>query len=513
MTASSTSSLSPTEPTIREEIRAIAKLSAPISLAQVALVAMGLVDTAILGRESVDDLAAAGLARSVGFAALSFGLGIAAALEPLAAQAIGARQPNRAWKAQTSAFAAIAIAWPLMVLGSLASTFLLPRFGVEATVVDRARLFLLGQAPGQLLFLAFLVAKTFLQAHGNTSPALVATGAANVVNFIACQLFVRGDDALRSLHLPPIGLPKLGAFGAGCSSSVASLALFGVVWMAARRFRPTDVSDAGPTSHGPVRSRPPANLLGAASRETAGPTSHRPSRDEVGVRQVLAVGLPIGFQMLAEIGVFSMCALHAGEFGARAESAHQIALGLASFTFMGALGVSAGTAVRVGLAVGEGRSPRRIGLVGIGVGAGVQLFGALIFTFFPEFLAARFSQDPAVIRLGGQLLYIAAIFQLFDGMQAVAGGALRGVGDVHAAFLLNVFSHWCVGYPIALALAYGSGDLSRYNPSKYIAILLHTHDGLGVRGLWIGLTAGLVTVALTMSGRFLVLSRRTIARL
>ncbi len=488
MTASSTSSLSRTEPTIREEIRAIAKLSAPISLAQVALVAMGLVDTAILGRESVDDLAAAGLARSVGFAALSFGLGIAAALEPLAAQAIGARQPNRAWKAQTSAFAAIAIAWPLMVLGSLASTFLLPRFGVEATVVDRARLFLLGQAPGQLLFLAFLVAKTFLQAHGNTSPALVATGAANVVNFIACQLFVRGDDALRSLHLPPIGLPKLGAFGAGCSSSVASLALFGVVWMAARRFRPTDVSDAGPTSHGP-------------------------SSDEVGVRQVLAVGLPIGFQMLAEIGVFSMCALHAGEFGARAESAHQIALGLASFTFMGALGVSAGTAVRVGLAVGEGRSPRRIGLVGIGVGAGVQLFGALIFTFFPEFLAARFSQDPAVIRLGGQLLYIAAIFQLFDGMQAVAGGALRGVGDVHAAFLLNVFSHWCVGYPIALALAYGSGDLSRYNPSKYIAILLHTHDGLGVRGLWIGLTAGLVTVALTMSGRFLVLSRRTIARL
>lgn len=484
MTATGAPALAPLEPTIGEEIRAIAKLSAPISLAQVALVAMGLVDTAILGRESVDDLAAAGLARSVGFAALSFGLGIAAALEPLAAQAIGARQPNRAWKAQTSAFAAVAIAWPLMVLGSLAITFVLPRFGVEATVVDRARLFLLGQAPGQLLFLAFLVAKTFLQAHGNTTPALVATGVANAVNFIACQLFVRGDDALRSLHLPPIGLPKLGAFGAGCSSSVASLALFGVVWLAARRFRPAATGESDP-----------------------------PATDPIGVGRVLAVGLPIGFQMLAEIGVFSMCALHAGEFGARAESAHQIALGLASFTFMGALGVSAGTAVRVGIAVGEGRSPRRIGLVGIGVGAGVQLFGALIFTFFPEFLAARFSQDPAVIRLGGQLLYIASIFQLFDGMQAVAGGALRGVGDVHAAFLLNVFSHWCVGYPIALALAYGSGDLSRYNPSKYVALLLHVHEGLGVRGLWIGLTAGLVTVALTMSGRFLVLSRRTIARL
>jgi MATE family multidrug resistance protein len=513
MTASSASAPSPTEPTIREEIRAIAKLSAPISLAQVALVAMGLVDTAILGRESVDDLAAAGLARSVGFAALSFGLGIAAALEPLAAQAIGARRPDRAWKAQTSAFAAIAIAWPLMVLGSLAITFVLPRFGVEATVVDRARLFLLGQAPGQLLFLAFLVAKTFLQAHGNTSPALVATGVANVVNFVACQLFVRGDDALRSLHLPPIGLPKLGAFGAGCSSSVASLALFGVVWLAARRFRPTDVSDGGPTSHGPLWTW--ARRLSRRLRQGICWRSRTdgPSSDELGVGKVLAVGLPIGFQMLAEIGVFSMCALHAGEFGARAESAHQIALGLASFTFMGALGVSAGTAVRVGIAVGEGRSPRRIGLVGIGVGAGAQLFGALIFTFFPEFLAARFSQDPAVIRLGGQLLYIAAIFQLFDGMQAVAGGALRGVGDVHAAFLLNVFSHWCVGYPIALALAYGSGDLSRYNPSKYIALLLHVQEGLGVRGLWIGLTAGLVTVALTMSGRFLVLSRRTIARL
>jgi MATE family multidrug resistance protein len=235
--------------------------------------------------------------------------------------------------------------------------------------------------------------------------------------------------------------------------------------------------------------------------------------DPIGVPKIFKIGIPIGFQMLAEIAVFSVCALHAGQFGERSESAHQIALGLASFTFMGALGISAGTAVRVGIAVGEGRSPAKIGLAGIALGSVVQSFGALVFFLWPTQLAGLFSTDTEVIRIGVQLLYIAAVFQLFDGMQAVAGGALRGIGDVRAAFVLNLVSYWVIGYPISLALAFGTNQLSAWNPAKYLAMPFKAVEGQGVRGLWLGLTVALVAVSLSMTGRFIALARKPIARL
>ena len=443
--------------TLGGEVRTLVRLAWPISLAQLGLIAMGLVDTAVLGRVSPTELAGAALGRSIGFAAITVALGVSTGLEPLAAQAIGAGEPDRAWQALKTTVRAVLGLWaPLMVLGYFV-TFLLAPMGVGPAIVSRARDYYVTRTPGLGLTVGFLAGKTFLQAHGRTRPALVASLVANLVNFVVCNLLVRGDDALVDVGLAPRGLPRLGAWGAGIAFSIAEVVLvlvvFGAVWI-----------------YRPKRIESPAIPAGT----------------------VLRLGLPVGLQMLAEYGVFTLAGLLIGRFGAETVSAHQIALGLASFMYMGALGVSGATAVRVGHAVGAGTSVRRRGMVGIAVGAAFMSLGALAFALMPTVLMRVFTVEPDVIALGTRLLYIAAFFQLFDGVQTVAGGALRGAGDVRFAFVATIAAHWAIGFPLAFAFAFPLG--------------------YGVRGMWWGLTAGLVAIAVALAGRFSVISKRTIAR-
>ncbi len=456
---------------IGEELRGILVLAAPIAFAQLALMAMSLVDTAVLGRTSVDDLAGAAMANSIAFAWGSFGIGITIALEPLASQAIGAGEPGRAWDALRLTFrAALWTAIPCVLLAYL-TTLALGPMGVPAAVIERTRECLFGRVPGLIVFPLFLSLKTFLQAWGRTRPAMVGAVVANLVNLIACNLLVRGDSCLTALHLPPLGLPRLGAFGAGLATSLGTLVLTLALVPAVLSFRPA-----------------PATTSPAASPEA--PVSA--TMEALTLGRVFSLGFPVGLGMLAEIGVFSFVALLSGRFGAETASAHQIALSLASFTFMGALGVSGATSVRVGLAIGAGRSPRRTGLIGISMGAAVMTIGALAFALIPGVIVRLFTDEPRVVSIGITLLRMAAVFQLFDGIQAVANGALRGAGDTRVPFALNLGSHWFVGLPLALGL----GLLTP----------------LGIRGLWWGLTAGLVTVALALSARFWVLSARRIKR-
>jgi len=206
----------------------------------------------------------------------------------------------------------------------------------------------------------------------------------------------------------------------------------------------------------------------------------------------LRLGVPIGLQLTAEVGVFTVGAILVGRFGAAAASAHQVAIGLASFTYMGALGVSGATAVRVGYAIGQARSPRRAGFIGIALGAAFMTIGALTFALAPGSLVRIFTGDPDTIQLGTALLLIAAVFQLFDGVQAVAAGALRGAGDVRFSFAANVGAHWGVGFPLACLFGFTFG--------------------FGVRGIWWGLTSGLVCVAILLAARFARISERVIAR-
>jgi multidrug resistance protein, MATE family len=453
------------------ELRALARLSLPISLAQLGLVFMGLVDTAIIGHGSVDDLAAVAIGRSIVFGVASVGMGIGFALDPLASQAVGAGKPERAYQALRAGLLAAALVTIPTILISFAVTLALGPLGVDRAILPRVHVYLLGNAPGVFGYLAYLAGKSFLQAHGATRPALVASLVANIVNAVVCSLLVRGDDALVAIGLPGIGLPRLGALGAGIAASIGSLLLAGIVIQAARSYRPAVAPAAPDLAPTPAAAAEP---------------------DPVSLVKVLRLGLPVGLQLLAEIGVFSFVALLAGRLGTTVLSAHQIAVGLASFTFMGALGVGGATAVRAGHAIGAGKSPRQSGLVGLALGAAVMSFGAALFALMPRQLIAIFTSDGEVIEVGARLLRIASLFALFDGIQAVASGALRGAGDVRYPFLANVAAHWLVGLPIALVLGFGLG--------------------LGAPGLWWGLTAGLVTVSVLLAARFVHLSRGAIAR-
>jgi MATE family multidrug resistance protein len=438
------------------ELRALLGLALPIALAQFGLITMSLVDTAVLGRVSVDDLAGGGLGRSLGFTAVIVAIGVTAGLEPVAAQALGAGEPDRAWQGYVANLRASLLLWaPLMVVAFLVTLLMVP-IGVPEPVVHRVQLYLLGQAPGLAASVAYLSSKTFLQAHGSTTPALMGSLVANLVNLVASNLLVRGDGALIAFGLPPVGLPVLGALGAGLAFSLGSLVLLAFVAVPAWARRAT----------GPA----PAMTLRATYR----------------------IGIPIGLQLLAEMGIFSLVALLAGTLGAEVASAHQVAIGLASLTFMGALGVSGATAVRVGHAVGAGSSPRRAGSLGIALGACVMLGGAVVFACFPRLLVGAFTADVRVIAIGSDLVRIAALFQLFDGVQAVAAGALRGAGDVRFPFVTNVVGHWFIGFPVALTLGFA----------------LHG----GAQGLWWGLTSGLVVVSITLAARFWRISGRAIAR-
>lgn len=442
----------------RTEAAQIAKLAAPIALAQFGVTALGLVDVAVLGHVSATDLGGAAIGRSINFVAIALGIGASAALEPLAAQALGAKEDDAAWRAFLASVVACVLLWAPCAALAVASTYALVPLGIEAELVPPTRAFLVPQLPGMLAFSVFLAAKTFLQAHGRTTPSLVAAGVANVVNLIVCNLLVRGDDVLVAIGAPPLGLPRLGAFGAGVASTIASGVLAAWVVVAALRLRPR----GGPT------------------------------RPALPIRKVLRLGAPIGLQLLAEIGVFAIVAVLAGRLGRVAVSAHQVAIGLASFTFMGALGISGATAVRVGHAVGEGRSPRRPGLVGIGIGAAFMSACGVVFVAIPGALVALFTKDAEIAELGARLLVVAAAFQLFDGVQGVAAGALRGAGDVRFAFAANVGAHWLVGFPLALLLGF--------------------RLGLGAAGLWWGLLAGLVVVSALLLWRFVVVARSKIER-
>lgn len=446
---------------LRDELRILVRLALPIAGAQLGLMTMGLVDMAILGRAGKVQLAGAGIGRGISFLAQTFAMGVAMALEPLASQALGAGKPAQARAAFGSTLRALLLLWPVSALGALAASLSLGPLGVDPVAIPIARAFLIASVPAMLFYTIFLAAKTYLQALGSTRPIVIAAVVGNIVNYVACVLLVR----------------LWGAFGSGLAMSISAAVLAGVALLFIRaRERPSS-GDAPPSDFARSEVREPHSGENKAPKPT----------------HVIRLGLPVGLTYLAEIGVFVFASVLAGRLGPAVTSAHQVALGLASFTFMGAVGVSGATAVRVGRAVGEGIPPRARGMLGIGLGAAVMTAGVVFFALVPRQLAGLFSHEEDVIAVGIELLRIAAVFQLFDGVQCVAGGALRGAGDLKFAVVAGAFGYWVVGLPVALILGFGLG--------------------WGAPGIWWGLTIGLVTVAVVLTARFHRLSGKVLARI
>ncbi len=420
---------------------------------------MGVVDTRILGygvSEGSADFGGASTGRAIGFTFMVFAMGIAGACDTLAAQAIGAGEEAVAWNAfETTLRTALVWVLPCAIV-AVSITFVLPHVGVEAEIARHAQRFTLGQVPSMFFIVGFSATKGYLQARHRTSVLIASALLANVINVPVCMLLVRGDAALASLGLPSMGVPAMGSLGAGVALSVASFVQFLVVYVYARSIAPT----------------------------------HRVSTFDPA--KVMRLGLPIGLHLVAEYSAFSFVTILAARCGRAEVGAHQVAIILASFTYMGALGIGGATAARVGRAIGAGVSPRMPGLLGIGLGAVFMGACAAVFALFPSSLAIMLTPDKTVLPIAVKLLYIAACFQLFDGVSVVTSSALRGTGDTRVPLVANLIAYWCLAIPIGFTL----GVVMK----------------MGAIGLWLGLTVGLVTVAFALFGRFWRRSGTLIAR-
>jgi MATE family multidrug resistance protein len=204
---------------------------------------------------------------------------------------------------------------------------------------------------------------------------------------------------------------------------------------------------------------------------------------------LLRLGVPMGIALLMEAGLFVCTALLIASLGAVTVASHQVAINVASITFMVPLGLAMATTVRVGNAVGRGEGPRvrMAGLAGITLSLGTQLVASSAMALFPQAIVRAYTDDSDVAVLAAQLLVLAAVFQFSDGIQVTAGGALRGLKDTTMPMIITVLAYWAIGMPVGYWLAFGLG--------------------YGARGMWMGLVAGLTAAAVLLTLRFLRASR------
>ncbi|MDQ3301119.1 MAG: MATE family efflux transporter [Myxococcota bacterium] len=430
------------------EVRAQIALAIPLAAQQLGFQLMGTVDAALLGHYSDTALAAAGVGNNLLFAVIAVGLGIVMGLDTVIPQAIGAGRLDDARRAMGAGLRLAILVGLAAMAAVMLSPLVLLATDVEPEVAREARIYVHLRAVGVVPFLMSIALRSYLAARSTTRPLVIAVIGANIVNALLDVVLIFGVSS--------IGLPPLGVVGAAIATVLVQLVVLAVYFAAVR------------------------SLDGGAPR---------PPSTRADLREIVRYGGPVGGQLFLEIGIFGVATVLAAHLGTRSAGAHSIALNLSSFTFSLALGIGAATSVRVGHAIGAGdvALARRRGVIGLTLGlAGMAGFAAS-FVIAPAMLASIFTDDDAIVIATVPLLQIAALFQLSDGAQAIAAGALRGLGDTRATFVGNLIGHYAIGLPIALGLAFGAG--------------------MGAPGLWWGLSAGLTVTALYLSARFLRATR------
>jgi MATE family multidrug resistance protein len=431
------------------------RLAAPVVTAQVGIMTLGVIDTAMVGHVSKDALSAVALGNYYSFGLLVLGMGIVMALDPVIAQAVGARDDEAtALSFQRGVVLSLVLA-PPFIAAFFAAGPILRLLGQPPELIPVAAAFVRAMVPGLPAFFLFICLRQTLQAMSIVRPVLIAVILANGANAFLDWVLVYG-------HL---GMPALGAVGSGIGTTICRYFMLAV--------------------------------LCAASRGELRRFLRRPSREALAIRplaRLFGIGLSIGLQMGLEFWSFLVVLLIMGRFGIAVLSGHQIAMNLASLSFMVPVGIGAAAATRVGNAIGAGDSEAalRSALTAEALGAAAMLVSAFFFALFPRALAGLFTGDREAVAWATAFLPIAAIFQIFDGTQAVGCGVLRGAGDSRAAAVINFIGYWVLGLPLGLLLTYTLG--------------------WGPKGLWWGQTVALACVAVLLVARIRARLGRPISR-
>jgi MATE family multidrug resistance protein len=420
------------------------RLAGPIVLAELGWMAMGNVDIMMVGRIGTDAIAAISLGTT-----LFYGIAVAAGailwgIDTLVSQASGAGDLDDARRSLIQALWLALVIIPAVVGIVAGYDLIVAKFGVDPVVLRGARPYLHAlnwSAPPLILYFVF---RRYLQAKHIVAPVMWTLVTANLVNLAGNWVLVFG-------HL---GAPRMGAVGsawATCASRVyMAAALGGVLWQEDR-----------------VALR---RVIAKAWRP-----------DFSRIRELVRIGVPAAGQMGMEISVFSVVAVLVARISAVSLAGHQIALTTVSTTYMMPLGISAAAAVRVGhrLGAGDKIGAARAGWMAMAMGAAVMSAAAVVLIIAPEWIARLFTPQPEAIRSAAKLLRIAAVFQLFDGLQVVATGALRGSGETRWPLLCHFLAYWLIGMPLGVWLCF-SRDW-------------------GAAGLWSGLSLGLILIGIALT--------------
>jgi MATE family multidrug resistance protein len=437
----------------RREARAIATIALPVIAAQLLQMGMGVADTLMAGRINPLALSAVAMGASMWFFTVIAGLGVMLALTPIVAHHVGANNhPLIREELRQGVWLALIVS-VVQMLTLLVLAALMPWIGIAPEIVSETRQYLLWIFWSLPLTCLYLVPRFLNEAMGHTMPMLWTQLLMLPVNVLGNYLLMFGN----------FGFPQMGASGAALSTGIAQtigcLALYAYTLQAPR--------------YAQYQLR---------QRMTRPDWSH--------IATIVRLGIPISIGMAMESGMFTATALLMARFGVDTVAGHQIAINIASITFMIPLGISIALTVRVGQALGAGDTvaARYRGRLGIALCGGFMLLSACLLWLMREWLAGLYTPNPAVINLAAQFLVYAAVFQLVDGLQVGAMGVLRGYKDTKIPMLVTVLGYWIVGMGLSL--------------------MLGVFGPMGPAGLWAGLVVGLAVAALVLNARFWRLTRR-----
>ena len=428
---------------VRREVKPMITLVVPVVVAELGWIAMGIVDIGMVGRLGAEAIGAVGVGSMLFMTLGVFGIGLLPGLDTLVSQAFGAEKLEdcHRWLVHGLVLS-IALAIPMTLLARMGAASL-HVWGFDPEVLRLTIPYLEVVAWSALPLLLYATFRRYLQSMSVVLPVMFALVSANLINVLANWILIFG-------HL---GAPALGVNGAGWATCI-SRAYMATVLL--------------------------ATILYRNARDRSGLWSVPLKLDLARMRRLIGLGFPAAIQVTLEVGVFAAVTALAGRLAPAALAAHQVALNVASVTFMVPLGVASAGAVRVGQAVGrrDAAGASQAGWAALLLGVLFMGCAALVFLALPEPILRLFTSEPAVVATGVSLLLIAACFQLFDGVQGVATGLLRGLGDTRTPMIWNLAGHWCLGLPMGYVLCFVVG--------------------WGVIGLWIGLSAGLILVGLVL---------------
>src|SRR5271155_2841028 len=431
---------------LRLEASPMLRIAAPIVLGELGWVTMNVVDIIMVGHlpDSATAIAAVGFGSNLYIAVTIFGIGLLLGLDTLVAQSFGRNDVDDCHHTLLSALYFTIAFSPLLVAVIWFGWPLIASSGYDPALLQVMWQYLNPLLWSTVPLLVFIALRRYLQAMNIVMPVMLALLTANIMNAVCNWIFVYGHW----------GAPAMGAPGSGWATCISRIYMCIFLFVAAIR---------ADHEHG-------VSMIQSFARRGFLPDFTR-------IIKIAKLGLPAALQLALEVGVFVAATALIAKLGAVQLAGNQVALVTVTTTYMVPLGVSSAAAVRVGQAFGRHdlAAARRAGWMAITLGTGFMLCSAFVLWTVPQWIAHIFTTDVATIAASIPLLAVAAVFQIFDGIQVVSTGALRGIGDTHSAMFASLMAYWVIGLPVGSWLCFSRG--------------------MGATGLWIGLCIGLIIVA------------------